>query len=105
MPQRAGSGCCRRAGVALVDRIGAELKINLDAALLNLVYLLHYGRVSERFKELVLKTSDTATYRGFESHPFRQSCEGASIENNGCAFFVSASEAAKLGLLAILCEL
>ncbi len=29
------------------------------------------GEVSERFKELVLKTSDTATYRGFESHPLR----------------------------------
>ena len=31
-----------------------------------------YGEVSEWFKELVLKTSDTATYRGFESHPLRQ---------------------------------
>ena len=29
------------------------------------------GQVSEWFKELVLKTSDTATYRGFESHPVR----------------------------------
>ena len=29
------------------------------------------GEVSERFMELVLKTSDTATYRGFESHPVR----------------------------------
>ena len=29
--------------------------------------------MSERFKELVLKTSDTATYRGFESHSLRQS--------------------------------
>ena len=28
--------------------------------------------MSERFKELVLKTSDTATYRGFESHSLRQ---------------------------------
>ena len=27
--------------------------------------------MSEWFKELVLKTSDTATYRGFESHPVR----------------------------------
>ena len=31
-----------------------------------------YGGVSERFKELVLKTSDTATYQGFESLPLRQ---------------------------------
>ena len=30
------------------------------------------GEVSEWFKELVLKTSDAATHRGFESHPFRQ---------------------------------
>ncbi len=30
------------------------------------------GEVSERFKELVLKTSDAATHRGFESHPLRQ---------------------------------
>ena len=30
-----------------------------------------HGEVSEWFKELVLKTSDTATYRGFESHPVR----------------------------------
>ena len=44
----------------------------LDCRLLNLIYLFRYGRVSEWFKELVLKTSDTARYRGFESHPFRQ---------------------------------
>ncbi len=29
------------------------------------------GQVSEWFKEPVLKTGDTATYRGFESHPVR----------------------------------
>ncbi len=29
------------------------------------------GGVSEWFKELVLKTSDTATYQGFESLPLR----------------------------------
>ena len=34
---------------------------------------LEQGEVSEWFKELVLKTSDTARYRGFESHPLRQS--------------------------------
>ncbi len=34
------------------------------------------GEVSEWFKELVLKTSDTARYRGFESHPLRQSIQG-----------------------------
>ena len=31
-----------------------------------------YGEVSEWFKELVLKTSDPARDRGFESHPLRQ---------------------------------
>ena len=31
-----------------------------------------HGQVSEWFKEPVLKTGDTATYRGFESHPVRQ---------------------------------
>ena len=29
------------------------------------------GEVSERFKELVLKTSDSERGRGFESHPLR----------------------------------
>lgn len=30
-----------------------------------------HGGVSERFKELVLKTSDPERDRGFESHPLR----------------------------------
>lgn len=33
--------------------------------------LNQYGEVSEWFKELVLKTSDSARGRGFESHPLR----------------------------------
>ena len=33
----------------------------------------HDGEVSEWFKELVLKTSDSARGRGFESHPLRHS--------------------------------
>ena len=32
----------------------------------------HDGEVSEWFKELVLKTSDSERDRGFESHPLRQ---------------------------------
>ena len=32
---------------------------------------VRYGEVSEWFKELVLKTSDSARNRGFESHPLR----------------------------------
>ena len=31
-----------------------------------------HGEMSEGFKEPVLKTGDTATYRGFESHSLRQ---------------------------------
>ena len=31
----------------------------------------HDGEVSEWFKELVLKTSDSERDRGFESHPLR----------------------------------
>lgn len=42
-----------------------------------------YGRVSEWFKELVLKTSDTARYRGFESLLFRQ------IKDRGCEGYFS----------------
>ena len=34
-----------------------------------------FGELSERFKELVLKTSDTAMYREFESHTLRQKKE------------------------------
>ena len=37
----------------------------------NLISVI-YGEVSEWLKELVLKTSDAETHRGFESHPLRQ---------------------------------
>ena len=33
---------------------------------------MNFGVVSEWFMELVLKTSDPARDRGFESHPLRQ---------------------------------
>ena len=39
-----------------------------------------YGEVSEWFKELVLKTSDTARYRGFESHPLRHETKVSLIQ-------------------------
>ena len=35
-------------------------------------YFIGHGEVSEWFKELVLKTSDSERGRGFESHPLRQ---------------------------------
>ena len=35
----------------------------------------NHGEMSERFKELVLKTSDAATHRGFESHSLRQKAD------------------------------
>ena len=37
-----------------------------------MVSLAGRGELSERFKELVLKTSDTERYREFESHTLRQ---------------------------------
>lgn len=37
-----------------------------------------YGQMSEWFKELVLKTSDAANVRGFESHSDRQIFAGVS---------------------------
>ncbi len=48
-----------------------------------------HGEVSERFKELVLKTSDIVRCRGFESHPLRQ--EGAPVLKNGSLFYAAAS--------------
>ena len=38
-----------------------------------MIIVVSLGEVSERFKELVLKTSDPERDRGFESHPLRQS--------------------------------
>ena len=35
-------------------------------------WVTNVGEVSERFKELVLKISDSVMGRGFESHPLRQ---------------------------------
>ena len=40
---------------------------------------LKHGGVSERFKELVLKTSDSERGRGFESHPLRHVCPDSSV--------------------------
>ena len=39
-----------------------------------------FGEMSERFKELVLKTSDTAMCRGFESHSLRHFLSFISAE-------------------------
>ena len=39
-----------------------------------------HGEVSEWFKELVLKTSDLARDRGFESHPLRHKQDRADGE-------------------------
>ena len=51
-----------------------------------------YGEVSEWFKELVLKTSDSERDRGFESHPLRQ-------ESFSYSFWRSTQEAEEDGLL------
>ena len=42
---------------------------------------LRHGEVSERFKELVLKTSDAAMHRGFESHSLRHSLPATHTED------------------------
>ena len=45
------------------------------------IYRKKHGEVSERFKELVLKISDSEMDRGFESHPLRQNAQIAqSVE-------------------------
>ena len=51
----------------------------------NILGRIHTGEVSEWFKELVLKTSDSERDRGFESHPLRHKisesvCELFSLE-------------------------
>ena len=51
---------------------------------------IHFGEVSEWFKELVLKTSDSERDRGFESHPLR---------HNDFAAWRSTQEAEEDGLL------
>lgn len=42
---------------------------------------IFYAEVSEGFKELVLKTSDSARGRGFESHPQRHNNFTRSVES------------------------
>lgn len=45
------------------------------------------GEVSEWFKELVLKTSDSARGRGFESHPLRHFYKFNCIQLNSNIYF------------------
>ena len=47
-----------------------------------MLYCLNDGELSERFKELVLKTSDGATHREFESHTLRQRITVISLQRN-----------------------
>lgn len=51
-----------------IDRVGAFCYNTICAG---------HGGVSEWFMELVLKTSDPARDRGFESHPLRHTCLAA----------------------------
>ena len=46
-------------------------------------YYLWHGELSERFKELVLKTSDGATHREFESPQVHQKKTYALIQSIG----------------------
>ena len=61
--------CCKFNNIALIKGLDKAMIICYN----NLVAGERInGQVSEWFKEPVLKTGDTATYRGFESHPVRQ---------------------------------
>ena len=51
----------------LAEQLTCNQQVNGSSPLIGFVN----GEVSEWFKELVLKTSDTARYRGFESHLLR----------------------------------
>ena len=51
----------------------SSAKVDIDLTFLfSSDIFVQYGEMSERFKELVLKTSDGATHREFESHTLRQ---------------------------------
>ncbi len=57
-----------------------------------MVYYPSHGEMSEWFKELVLKTSDPARDRGFESHSLRQltpfpGIDTGSIPGKGVKYF------------------
>ena len=52
----------------------------------DLMYYSRNGEVSERFKELVLKTSDSERGRGFESHPLRHVCISSGLEKYSSRF-------------------
>lgn len=48
----------------------------LTRTLVQAILCSHFGEVSERFKEAVLKTVVGVPYRGFESHPLRTIPDG-----------------------------
>ena len=51
----------------------SSVKVDIDLTFSQLDDIfVRYGEMSERFKELVLKTSDGETHREFESHTLRQ---------------------------------
>ena len=57
-------------GIVVIGTLG-NLVGSLIAYFVGLKGGAAFGEMSERFKELVLKTSDTAMCRGFESHSLR----------------------------------
>ena len=57
------------------------------------------GEVSEWFKELVLKTSDSERGRGFESHPLRHDLELLNVGKGQMNTGRSTQEAEEDGLL------
>ena len=59
--------------------MGHHFLIYLLIKLFCILKLYNYGGVSEWFKELVLKISDSERGRGFESHPLRHICPDSSV--------------------------
>ena len=60
--------------------------LSLTKTFLFAILISARGEMSEWFKELVLKTSDSARNRGFESHSLRQ--ETALPPRGGALFFL-----------------
>ena len=68
---------CRRAGIRQVSTGhlhlgGSNPSHSATFLFCAFVEQAHFGEMSERFKEPVLKTGDGATHRGFKSHSLRQ---------------------------------
>ena len=62
----------RGLGIIIGRRVAQGFRRRRDREVLR---MMQRGEVSEWFKELVLKTSDSVRGRGFESHPLRHNAD------------------------------